>query len=99
MIDYDTETCTTFAMDFSIADAFGPEAIRDTFADSLDYALSDARYFAELVMVLNHKIWEWYQVNEEITKVYDELWCKADSMINYDHFSKEDVQYILRYLD
>lgn len=50
-------------------------------------------------MVLNHKIWEWYQVNEEIAKVYDELWCKADSMINYDHFSKEDVQYILRYLD
>jgi hypothetical protein len=48
MTDYNIETYTTFTMDFSIADAFGPEAIRDTFADGLDYALSDARYFAEL---------------------------------------------------
>lgn len=99
MIEENTELYTTFGMDFSIADAFGVEAIKDTYKNGLEYALSDAKYFAEFVMVLNHKIWEWYQVNEEIARVYDTLWRKADNMINDKHFSKEEIRYILNYLD
>lgn len=99
MIEENTELYTTFGMDFSIADAFGVEAIKDTYENGLEYALSDARYFAEFVMVLNHKIWQWYQVNEEIARVYDTLWRKADNMINDDHFSKEEIRYVLNYLD
>lgn len=99
MIEENAELYTTFGMDFSIADAFGVEAIKDTYKNGLEYALSDARYFAEFVMVLNHKIWEWYQVNEEIARVYDTLWRKADNMINDNHFSKEEIRYILNYLD
>lgn len=99
MIEENTELYTTFGSDFSIADIFGTEAVKDTYKRGLDFALSDAKYFAEFVMVLNHKIWQWYQVNDDLAKVYDTLWREADSMIDDDHFSKEDVRYILKYLD
>lgn len=99
MIEENTELYTTFGSDFSIADIFGTEAVKDTYKRGLDFALSDAKYFAEFVMVLNHKIWQWYQVNDDLAKVYDTLWREADNMIDDDHFSKEDVRYILKYLD
>ncbi len=95
----DYEIYTTFGMDFSIADAFGTTAIEDTYKISIDYALSDYRYFAEFVLVLNHKIWQWYQTNEKIARVYDKLWREANSMINQENFSMEELQYIFRYLD
>lgn len=94
-----TERYTTFGMDFSIADMFGVGAIKDTYKRGLNFALSDAKYFAEFVMVLNHKIWEWYEKDQRIAQVYDILWREADSMIDSKHFSKEDIQYIIRYLD
>mgnify|MGYP002512897272 CR=1 FL=1 len=34
--------------------------------------------FDEQLMVLNHKIWQWYKRNDAIAEVYNELWEKAD---------------------
>lgn len=99
MIDNNTPRYTTFDMDFTIADAFGLSAIKDTYERGLPFALTDAHYFAEFVLVLNHKIWEWYQRDEDIARLYNTLWSTADAMINSSHFTPEEISYILRYLD
>ena len=72
---------TTFWEDFSIADRFvGVEdsPIEDTYKRALKYAKTDYKVFTELVLVLNHKIWEWYKVNDYIGKIYDKLWKQSE---------------------
>ena len=70
---------TTFFQDFSIADAFGVRAIKDTYKRGLEYAKTDYKVLTEFVMVLNWKIWEHYEDNEAIARVYNDLWQEADA--------------------
>lgn len=71
---------TTFWQDFSIAERFGLSAIKETYKSALEYAKLDHKYLTELVLVLNHKIWQHYEVKSEPkARVYDELWRKADA--------------------
>lgn len=59
---------TTFYSDFSIADKFGLEAIKDTFDRVFKEWNSNADYVTELTMVLNWKCWEHYhRARKEIT--------------------------------
>lgn len=92
------EFSTTFWMDFSIADRFGISAIKDTFNRAFEEWKSDYRYLTDLVMVLNHKIWEWYEKNEEIARVYNELWEKADGYA-LDHLKGAELNYFLNTTD
>lgn len=74
---------TTFWQDFSIADAFGVSAVKDTYkrATSKDgYATNNYKALTELVMVLNHKISQHYQHNDQLAQVYNDLWEKADAL-------------------
>lgn len=70
---------TTFYLDFSIADKFGVAAIQDTYDRAFNEWKSNYKYITEFVMVLNWKIWRWYQVNDEYSKLYDKLWKEADA--------------------
>ncbi len=72
------EPKTTFWSDFSIADAFGVAAVQDTYDRAFEAWKDDAEYMAELVMVLNHKIWQHYEHNEPLAKLYNSLWEQAD---------------------
>ena len=65
---------TTFRMDFTIADRFGIPAIRDTFNRAFSEWKSDYRYLTDLVITLNHKIWEHYETRPSYAEVYNELW-------------------------
>lgn len=89
---------TTFWSDFSIADIFGTDAIRDTFNRAFEEWKGDYRYLTELVMVLNHKIWQWYEKNETIARVYNELYGKAD---NYaiDNLEGDELRFFLNVTD
>lgn len=72
------ECKTTFWMDFSIADRFGLNAVRDTFKRAFGEWKNNAEYLTELVMVLNHKLWQHYEAGRmNYAAVYDELWQKA----------------------
>lgn len=73
------EPKTTFWKDFSIADKFGIDAIKDTYKRAFEEWKENYIYLTELVMVLNHKIWEWYGKNEAIAQVYNDLWEKTDA--------------------
>ncbi len=66
---------TTFWTDFSIADMFGVNAVKDTYKRAFEEWKSDYKYLTELVMVLNWKIWEhWEEGREALAETYDELW-------------------------
>lgn len=69
---------TTFFQDFSIADKFGVDAIKDTYERAFAEWKHDYKYLTELVMVLNWKIFEHYESNDEYGRLYDSLWRQAD---------------------
>lgn len=83
---------TTFWQDFSIADAFGTNAIQDTYNRAFNEWKGNYIYLTELVMVLNHKIGQWYQTNDAYAKLYDELWGKADEYA-CTHLKGEELSY------
>ena len=70
---------TTFWEDFSIADRFGESAIKETYSNVLNSWADDYVYLTELVMVLNHKIWYWYERNEKVARLYDKLWREVET--------------------
>ncbi len=90
---------TTFFADFSIAEFLEKEhGVRDTFERSFQGFKNDYIYLTELSLVLNHKIWEWYEKDTELATVYNELWEKVDSYC-CDNFEGEEASYYFRVTD
>lgn len=89
---------TTFYKDFSIAEKFGTQAIKDTYTRAFEDWKHDYKYLTELVMVLNWKIWEHYEDNEELAKLYNDLWEELD---NYacENLKDEELEYFFRTTD
>lgn len=84
---------TTFWSDFTIADHFGEAAVKDTYKRGVEFAMLDVRYYAELVLVLNHKIWEHYKQNHEsMATLYDKLWREADGKA-YEIFTSDEERH------
>lgn len=52
----------------------------------------------ELSMVLNWKIWQWYEKNRQLAEVYDKLWKEFDEYV-MTHWKGEDLQYYIRTTD
>lgn len=67
------ELQTTFWEDFSIADRFGLSAIQDTFKRAFEEWKNNYKYLTELILVLNHKIWQYYETKPEFATLYNTL--------------------------
>lgn len=89
---------TTFWEDYCIADAFGISAILDTYNRSFEGWKHDVEYITEMVMVLNHKCWYWYQKNNEYSKVYSELYYKLDDWC-LNNLKGKDLEYYINTTD
>ena len=90
---------STFYADFSVADVYGPEAIRDTYARAFTSWKSDYKMLTELVMALNHKIWYWHGLQDkEYTELYDRLWREADGWAA-DNLKGEELAYFCQVTD
>lgn len=89
---------TTFYEDFSIADAFGVNAIIDTYKRAFKEWKHDYKYITEFIMALNWKIHEHYGRNDEYAEVYDGLWREADEWA-MENLKDEALQYYLRTTD
>lgn len=88
-----------FWQDFTIADAFGEAAVRDTYKRAHRGWKDNVEYYASLVMTLNHKIWAHYENgNFDLASVYNELWEKADAY-GGKHFKGDDATYYFNFLD
>ena len=104
VIDWNIEELTgykpisTFYTDFSIADRFGISAIVDTYERAFKVWKSEYKMLTELVMVLNWKIWEHYETNEELAEIYSDLWTKADHYA-MSHLKGDELKYFLRTTD
>ena len=77
------ECFTTFFEDFTIAEKFGLNAVKDTFNRAFKEWKSNYKYLTELTMVLNWKIWQYYEKNEKLAELYNSLWEKADTYAGF----------------
>lgn len=99
MLDEDYKFKTTFWNDFTIADTFGVSAIKDTFKRAFEEWKYNYIYLTELVLVLNWKIWEhWDKNNDKLASVYNKLWLKAQDY-GYDNLKDEQLKYFIQTLD
>lgn len=89
---------TTFWQDFTIAEVFGEKAIEDTFNRAFNEWKTNYKYLTELVLVLNHKIWKFYKTNNDMAKLYDKLWHKAD-LYATSELKGEGLDYFYRVTD
>ena len=86
------EPMTTFYEDFSIADKFGIEAIVDTYENAFNSWKHDYKYITELVLVLNWKIWRWYETSDMYARLYDKLWRELCQWC-FDNLKGEELEY------
>ena len=97
LLDYECQT--TFWQDFTIADKFELDAVRDTYNRARAEWGDDRIYGTELSMVLNHKCWQHYNNgNIILSKLYSELWGEFHDFV-LDNWKGEDLQYYLRITD
>ena len=83
----------TFWMDFTIADAFGVNAIKDTFNRAFNEWKSNYKMLTALVVILNHKIWQHYEHhNDDFAKLYDSLWRQAEDYA-LTNLKDDELQY------
>lgn len=88
---------TTFWEDFSIADGFGIPSIKDTYERVKSEWKNDYKYWTELCLVLNDKMWQWYETDKKKAALYDKLWRDAVTMVN--EWPKEMREYHYRVTD
>lgn len=91
----------TFYMDFTIADVFGVNAVKDTYKRAFEEWKSDYRMLTALVMVLNHKIWEHYEATprrNELVELYNDLWMQADEYA-VTNLKGEELEYFCAITD
>lgn len=92
------EPKTTFWDDFSIADRFGANAIKDTYKRAFNEWKDDYIYLTELVMVLNHKIWQWYEKDQAVARIYNDLWEKTNDYA-CTHLKGNELKYFYKTTD
>ena len=90
---------TTFYEDFSIADNFGTAAVKDTYKRGFETAkFMGHEYLTEFVMALNWKIWEHYETNEPLARLYNTLW-EASDLYCMENLKGEALSYYIRTTD
>lgn len=89
---------TTFFEDFSVAETFGVDAVRETYNRAFNEWKNNYKYLTEFVMVLNWKMQEHYQHNDTLATLYNELWAKADGWA-CDNLQGEELNYFYRTTD
>lgn len=89
---------TTFWEDFSIADKYGVAGVKDTYKRAFSEWEDDYKFFTELTLVLNHKIWQHYESNRELVALYDRLWREADEYA-MNNFKGEELDYYYKITD
>lgn len=90
---------TTFWSDFSIADRFGLNAVKDTFRRAFREWKGNYMYLTDLVLTLNHKIYDHYTAGRErYAELYNDLWEKADSYAS-ENLTGAERDYFCRMTD
>lgn len=89
---------TTFYEDFSIAERFSQQAIKDTYKRAFESWQDNIEYITELAMALNWKCHRWYGRNERLSNLYCDLWETLDNWI-FENKTGDDLSYYIRTTD
>lgn len=89
---------TTFWSDFTLAEHYGVAAIRDTYERSFRDWHGNLEYITELVLVLNHKIWQHHEHNDQLASIYNDLWKEADAWC-MENLHGDDAEYYFETTD
>lgn len=92
------EIKTTFWSDFSIADAFGIDAIKDTFNRAFSEWKNNTEYVTELACVMSWKSCAWYEKNNEYSMLYADYYHKVDEWC-MNNLKGKDMNYYLKWTD
>lgn len=88
---------STFYTDFSIADKFGLDAVKETFDRAFKEWKDDVKMGTELAMVMSWKSFE-HQDNPRFCHLYSCLYHKMDYYC-CKNYKDEDLEYYLRTTD
>lgn len=83
---------TTYFSDFSIAEWFGEDSIKDTYKRAVAEHKNNVEWITEICMVLNHKSWQHSKdgVVDEIGKIYLDLYYELrDAITGYEDDNDE----------
>lgn len=90
---------TTFWMDFTIADRFGIDAVKNTFNRSFRDWKTDHIYLTELTLVMNWKCWQHYEAKHmELSKLYQEYYYQLRDY-GLDNLKGKELTYFIKTLD
>jgi hypothetical protein len=89
----------TFWQDFTIADHFGGDAVKDTFNRAFKEWKTNYKMLTELIIVLNHKIWQHYEADHDaLAHLYNDCWAEADAYA-MDNLKGDELTYFLEMTD
>ena len=88
---------STFYEDFSIADHFGIDAIKDTYKRAFKGWKDDTKMITELDMVLNWKSWE-HAEREDYCSLYADLYYELRDWC-FENLKGDDLTYYIRTTD
>lgn len=94
---------TSFWRDFSIAERFGVQAIRKTYQMAFEEWKGNCKYLTELVLVLNHKIFQYWvkdgtDEQNSMALLYNELYQRAN-IYALDNLHGEEAEYFYKCTD
>lgn len=93
------KTKTTFYNDFTMAEAFGNDAIKETFKRAFESWKDNAEYGTELCLIMNLKCWEWYEKKDnERSKIYSDFYYQVREYC-LDNYKEEDLESFLVVID
>ena len=96
MLDYKFES--TFWEEFSIAENYGPDGVREHYDLVFSQWKDNIKFLTELVLVLNLKLFIWFKVDDDLGKMYEDLYVDADAYA-LSSFEGDDLHYYLHTLD
>lgn len=94
------ERKTTFYSDLTIADIFGVDAVKDTYDRVVKEWMDNIEYITELCLCVNHKSWEHFEDDKDLSKLYSDLYYDLKYKI-YEHYdgNQEAIDYFFNTTD
>lgn len=90
---------TTFWQDFTIAEIFGANAVKETFQTAYEEWKDNYIYLTELEIVMNWKCWKWYEKgNRTLSRLYSDYFYKCREYA-HETFDEDQLQYHFRLTD
>ena len=92
------ELTTTFWEDFSIADAFGINAVKDTWKRAFKEWKDNCVYITELCIVMNLKCWYHHKHNTVLSELYSDYYYQAREYA-LNHLKKDELMFFIETTD